>query len=81
MALSIIIPVGYDPDGLEITLSSIFKSSEYTGITIDVIVINDGYDLEVEKINIGSQEYEKQGKLRTISTIQITLLKPNKTFS
>lgn len=50
MALSIIIPVGYDPEGLEITLSSIFKSSDYTGISIDVIVINDGYDFEVEKI-------------------------------
>ena len=38
-------------------------------------------DLEVKNINIGSQEYEKQGKLRTISTIQITILKPIKKFS
>ncbi|EXJ09034.1 glycosyltransferase family 2 protein [Nitrincola nitratireducens] len=50
MSLSIIIPVGYDPDGLEITLSSIFKSKSLTNIPIEIIVINDGYDLEVEKI-------------------------------
>ncbi|RAU18249.1 hypothetical protein DN062_08420 [Nitrincola tibetensis] len=49
MALSIIIPVGYDPNGLKITLSSLFNQNK-NEIPFEIIVINDGYDLIVESV-------------------------------
>ena len=33
-------------------------------------------DLKIDNIEIGSQTFEKMGKTRTISTIEITLIKP-----
>lgn len=36
-------------------------------------------ELKIKNITIGSQEYEKQGKIRNISTIEMTLAKPVKT--
>jgi len=33
-------------------------------------------DLEIKKIEIGSQDYYRLGKLRSISTIEITISKP-----
>lgn len=33
-------------------------------------------DLEIKNIEIGSQEYNRMGKLRSISTIEIVLSKP-----
>ena len=33
-------------------------------------------ELKIKNIEIGSQNFEKMGKLRTISTIEITLMKP-----
>lgn len=33
-------------------------------------------ELKTENIEIGSQTFEKMGKTRTISTIEITLIKP-----
>jgi len=35
-------------------------------------------ELKIDNIEIGSQTFEKMGKTRTISTIEMTLTKPNK---
>jgi glycosyltransferase involved in cell wall biosynthesis len=48
MCLSVIVPVGYDPDGLEITLKSLMARNEE--FNIDVIVINDGGDKGVSSV-------------------------------
>ena len=46
--LSVIIPVGYDPEGLSITLDSLKIQSG--DVTLDVIVINDGADKDVTSV-------------------------------
>jgi glycosyltransferase involved in cell wall biosynthesis len=46
--LSVIIPVGYDPDGLLITLNSLLDQVD--SVTLDIIVINDGADENVTRI-------------------------------